>query len=84
MFSQDNGVQKCDGWNPNSCRSLVLSQSQDEVSSGLSNVSGLEVTAFDFVYCSLSLLRVFAPVCLCPHLLFYVQHGCCKVKGYVR
>ena len=56
MFSQDNGVQKCDGWNPNSCRSLVLSQSQDEVSAGLSNVSGLEITAFDFVYCSLSLI----------------------------
>ena len=47
-----NGVQKCDGWNPNSCRSLVLSHSQDEVSAGPSNLSSLEVTAFDFLYCS--------------------------------
>ena len=53
-----NGVQKCDGWNPNSRRSVVLSQSEDEVSAGPSNLSGLEVTAFDFVYCSLSFLRL--------------------------
>ena len=52
-----NGVEKCDGWNPNSCRSLVLSQSQDEMSAGPNNLSGLEVTACDFVYCSLSFLR---------------------------
>ena len=38
-------------------RSLVLSQSRDKVSAGLSNVCGLGVTAFDFVYCTLSFLR---------------------------
>ena len=77
MFSQDNGVQKCDGWNPNSCPSLVLSQSQDEVSAGLSNVSGLEVTAFDFVYCSLSLLR-FVSV---PTYCFMCNTDVVRLKG---
>ena len=27
------------------------------------------------------MITVFPPVCLCPHLLFYVQRGCSKVKG---
>ena len=77
MFSQDNGVQKCDAWNPNSCRSLVLSQSQDEVSAGLSNVSGLEVTAFDFVYCSLSLLRFVSVLTYC----FMCNTDVVRLKG---
>ena len=34
--------------NPISFRFLVHSQSRDEVSAGLSNVSRLEVTVFDF------------------------------------
>ena len=39
-----------------SCRSFVFSQSRATVSAGLTNVSGLEVAAFDHVYCSLSVL----------------------------
>ena len=78
MFSQDNGVQKCDGWNPNSCRSLVLSHSQDEVSAGPSNLSSLEVTAFDFLYCSPCFLQFVPTYCfmICATRMS-------KVQGYV-
>ena len=38
-------------------RSFVFGQSRAKVSAGFNNVSGLEVAAFDFVYCSLSVLR---------------------------
>ena len=73
-----NGVQKCDGWNPNSCRSLVLSHSQDEVSAGPSNLSSLEVTAFDFYTAH----RVSSSLSLSPLIVLCVTRMS-KVQGYV-
>ena len=40
-----------------SCRSFVVDQSRVKVSAGFNNLSDLVVTAFDLVYCSLSVLR---------------------------
>ena len=40
-----------------SCRSFVLSQSRIKVTTGLTDVSGLAVEAFDLVYCSMSVLQ---------------------------
>ena len=37
-----------------SSRSFVFSQSDVQISAGLTNISGLAVTAFDFINCSLS------------------------------
>ena len=38
-------------------RSLVFGQSRAKVATGFTNPSSLTVTAFDLVYCSLSVLR---------------------------
>ena len=38
-------------------RSLVFGQSRAKVATGFTNLSSLTVTAFDLVYCSLSVLR---------------------------
>ena len=38
-------------------RSLVFGQSRAMVATGSTNLSSLTVTAFDLVYCSLSVLR---------------------------
>ena len=38
-------------------RSLVFGQSRATVATGSTNLSSLTVTAFDLVYCSLSVLR---------------------------
>ena len=40
-----------------SSRSFVFSQSDVQISAGLTNVSGLAVAAFDFVNCSPSVTR---------------------------
>ena len=38
-------------------RSFVFGQSRSKISAGVTDVSSLAVTAFDLVYCSLSVLR---------------------------
>ena len=56
--SSVNGVQQCERVNVIiSCRSFVFGQSRAKVSAGLTDVSSLAVATFDFVYCSLSVLR---------------------------
>jgi len=40
-----------------SSRSFVSSQSDVQISAGLSNTSGLAVAAFDFINCSLSVAQ---------------------------
>jgi len=40
-----------------SCPLFVFGQSRGKVSAGFTNVSSLAVTAFDLVYCSLSVLQ---------------------------
>ena len=59
--------------------SFVFGQSCAKVSAGFTNESSLAVSAFDLVYCSLSVLWF-----VVKWLLVCMQHVYCKVLVYVR
>ena len=55
--SSVNGVQQCDCWRHHFSSLACVRQSRAKVATGFTNLSSLTVTAFDLVYCSLSVLR---------------------------